>query len=52
MVIRRGNDGYQKALASIVHKFYDKKARSGANVNEKLPKELHKPRTKKNSMRD
>ena len=38
-------DGYQKALASI--RFFDKKAGSEASVHEQLPKELHKPVTKK-----
>ena len=40
--------GYQKWLASVVHKFFDKKTRSGGrmtrkteiNVNEVLPPEL------------
>ena len=41
-------DGYQRGLASIVYKFFDKKsAGSGVNIplefNEQLPKELHKP---------
>ena len=41
-------DGYQRGLASMVYKFFDKKATgSGTNMepkpNEKLPEELHKP---------
>ena len=41
-------DGYQRGLASMVYKFFDKKsAGSGVNMdvkpNEKLAKELHKP---------
>ena len=41
-------DGYQRGLASIVYKFFDKKsAHSSVNIplkfNEQLAKELHKP---------
>ena len=41
-------DGYQKLLASMFYKFFDKKSKgSGVNVplefNEQLTKELHKP---------
>ena len=47
-------DGYQRGLASMVYKFFDKKfasladkstAGSGVNKlqNEQLPEELHKP---------
>ena len=36
-------DGYQRALASIVYKFLDKKTGSEASVNEELAKQLHKP---------
>ena len=41
-------DGYQRGLASMVHKFFDKKsAGSGVNIevkhNEQLAEELHKP---------
>ena len=40
-------DGYQKGLASMVYKFFDKKsAGSGINThenNEKLAEESHKP---------
>ena len=42
-----GYDGYQRALASMVHKFFDKKTGSGISVNEQLAKSLHKPVTKK-----
>ena len=46
----RGYDGYKKALASMVYKFFDKKAGSGViatskvwvSVNEQLAEELHK----------
>ena len=43
----RGYDGYQRALASMVDKFFDKKTGSGASVNEQLAEELHKLVTKK-----
>ena len=51
----RGYDGYQRALASIVYKFFDKKTGSGAiatskagiYVNEQIAEELHKPLIKK-----
>ena len=41
-------DGYQRELASMVYKFFDKKSTgSGVNIplkfNEQLPEELHKP---------
>ena len=41
-------DRYQRRLASMVHKFFDKKSKgSGVNIpleiNEQLTKELHKP---------
>ena len=39
----RGYDGYQRALASMVYKFFDKKTGSGISVNEELAEELHKP---------
>ena len=41
------NDGYQRALASMVFTFFDKKTGSGISVNEQLAEELHKPVTKK-----
>ena len=42
------DDGYQRGLASIVYKFFDKKSKgSGVNIplefNEQLAEELHKP---------
>ena len=43
----RGCYGYQRALASMVYKFFDKKTGSGISVNEQLSKELHKPVIKK-----
>ena len=41
-------DGYQRGLASMVYKFFDKKSKgSGINnemkQNQQLPEELHKP---------
>ena len=41
-------DGYQRGIASMVYKFFDKKSSgSGINIplefNEQLAKELHKP---------
>ena len=41
-------DGYQKELASMVYKFFDKKSKgSGVNIpsefKEQLAEELHKP---------
>ena len=43
----RKYDGYQRALASMVYTFFDKKAGSGISVNENLVEELHKPVIKK-----
>ena len=45
IAINRKYDGYKRGLASIVYKFFDKKAGSGtkANVNEVLAQELYKP---------
>ena len=40
-------NGYQRALASMVCKFSDKKTGSGVSVNEQLAEELHKPVIKK-----
>ena len=40
-------DGYHGALASMVHKFFNKKTESGINVNEQLTEELHQPVIKK-----
>ena len=39
----RGYDGYQRALASMVYKFFDKKTGSRISVNEQLVEELHNP---------
>ena len=41
-------DGYQRRLASMVYKFFDKKSKGGGvnkmlESNEELAKELHKP---------
>ena len=41
-------DGYQRGLASVVYKFFDRKTKGGGvNIqlafNEQLAKELHKP---------
>ena len=46
------HDGYQRGLASIVYKFFDKKTQgSGANneikQNQQLAEELHKPMIRK-----
>ena len=45
IVINSKYNGYQRGLASMVYKFFDKKARSGAktSVNEELAQVLHKP---------
>ena len=40
--IARNHDGYQRALTSMVYKFFDKKTASGVSVNEQLAEELHK----------
>ena len=52
----RNHDGYQRALASMVYRFFDKKTGSGISVNEQLAEELHKPELKNSrdekSMRD
>ena len=40
-------DGYQRALAGMVYKFFDKKTWSGMSVNKQLAEELHKPVIKK-----
>ena len=47
------HDGYQRGLASIVYKFFDKKSTRNVVANDEikqnlqLPKELHKPITRK-----
>ena len=38
-----GFNGYQRALASMVYKVFDKKIGLGVSVNEQLAEELHKP---------
>ena len=43
----RKYDGYQRTLASMVYKFFDKKAGVGVSVIEQLADELHKPVIKK-----
>ena len=43
----RKYDGYQRALASMINNFFDKKTGSGVSVNEQLAEELHKPVMKK-----
>ena len=35
-------DGYQRRVASMVYKFFEKKTGSGASVIEELAQELHK----------
>ena len=40
-------DEYQRALASMVYKIFDKKTVLGESVNKKLAKRLHKPVVKK-----
>ena len=47
IAINRKYDGYPRALASMVYKFFDKKTGSGIGVNEQLAEELHKPANKK-----
>ena len=43
----RKYDRYQRALASMICKFFDKKTRSGVSPNEQLAEELHQPVIKK-----
>ena len=40
-------NGYQRALASIVYTFFDKKTGSGMNINEPQAEELHTSMIKK-----
>ena len=43
-------DGYQRGLASMVYKFFDKKSKGSGIINEpnyQLANELHKPIIKK-----
>ena len=43
-IARNGEyDGYQRALASMVYKFFDKKIGLGISVNEQLAYKLHEP---------
>ena len=37
------SDEYQRALASMVYKFFDKKTGPGISVNEQLAEKLHTP---------
>ena len=41
------NHGYQRTLASMVYRFFDKETGSGKSVNQQLAEELHKPVIKK-----
>ena len=41
------HDGYQRALASMVYKVFEKKTGSRVSLNEQLVEELHKPVIKK-----
>ena len=43
IAVNRKCDDYQRALASMVYKIFDKKIGSWAIVNEELSQELHKP---------
>ena len=47
IAINPKHDGYQRALASMVYRFFDQKTASGVSVNEELAQELHKPVIKK-----
>ena len=47
----RKYDECQRALASMVHEFFDEKTGSGLSVNEQLAEELHKPVIKKINIR-
>ena len=40
-------NGFQRVLASMVYKFFDKKTGSGLSINEQLAEELHKSVIKK-----
>ena len=46
IVTNSNYDGYQKGLASMVYKFFDKKSKGSGIINEpnyQLANELHKP---------
>ena len=43
----RGYYGYQRASASMVYRFFDKKTGSGISINDQLAEEFHKPVIKK-----
>ena len=43
----RKHDEYQRALASMVYKFFNQKTGTGVNVNGQLSEELNKPVIKK-----
>ena len=42
-----GYDDYQRALANMVYKLFNKKAGSKKSVNEQPAEQVHKPVTKK-----
>ena len=44
--------GYERALASMVYRFFDKETASGASVNEELAQKLNKPVIKKFKTRE
>ena len=46
IVLNPTYDGYQRGLASMIYKFFDK-IELGVSVNEELAQELHKPVIKK-----
>ena len=48
----RENGEYQRALASMVYKFFDKKTGLEKSVNEHLAEKLHKPVIKKFKRRE
>ena len=52
IVRTRGYDKYQRALASMVYNFFDKKTGSGISVAEQPAKELHKQVIKKSKRRN
>ena len=40
-------NGYQRGLASMVYKFFNKKSKGGSILNKQLANELHKPLIRK-----